>query len=427
MPTCPILGLMSFFKTHFVFKAVAFAIWFMLAASVNPATASAKNHELLSLETATSSAASSTVEIADDAIDSFLFRVDESVRDKVKTFLGSEIIESLSVPILFGISINDLTDSWGEARPGGRVHNGTDIITPRGELVASPTDAVVTKIGYDNRGGNFVITANPGGEQFYFAHLDRAAENLSVGDILKTGDVIGYVGNTGNARGKSPHLHFGIYYKGTAQNPFPRLSSEFSAEQRLNAVENTLATNKVVIGSNNGGVRFLQRFLISRGSGPSTEALAKTGATGYFGTLTKNALAEFQQAADITPAVGYFGQVTKANVLAALDLSVTAGQVAGVQTEIIPESEIPHSLVLQINNNLETGSEGGGVVWLQDFLISAGAGSSAKVLASVGATGYFGSITKNALAEYQLSVGISPAQGYFGSITRAWIKTLGGN
>jgi len=417
---------MSSFKTHFVFRVLTFAIWLSLVAFVNPAITSAENHETLSSETVTSTA-SSTTEIADDAIDGFLFRVDEGVRDKVKTLLADEPIENLLIPILFGVSIGDFSDSWGEARPGGRTHNGTDIISPKGELVVSPTDAVVTKVGYDNRGGNFVITANPGGEQFYFTHLDRVAEGLSIGDVLRPGDLIGYVGNTGNARGKSPHLHFGIYYKRIAKNPFPRLISEFSTEQRLSAVEKVLAAGKIALGSSNGGVRFLQRFLISKNSGPSAEALARAGATGYFGSLTKNALAEFQQAVDISPAAGYFGQITKANILAALNLSVPAGRVAGMQTEIIPESEIPYSVVLEIDNDLEVGSEGKEVVWLQDFLIGADAGLRARALASVGATGYFGSFTKTALAEYQLSVGIKPAKGYFGPITRAWIKTLGGN
>ena len=102
-------------------------------------------------------------------------------------------------------------------------------------------------------------------------------------------------------------------------------------------------------------------------------------------------------------------------------------RVAGASVEIIPEAEIPYSLVIQINNDLEIGSNGEEVVWLQDFLISADTGPHARTLANSGATGYFGTLTKNALAEYQLSVGIKPAFGYFGQITRSSIKTFGGN
>jgi peptidoglycan hydrolase-like protein with peptidoglycan-binding domain len=162
--------------------------------------------------------------------------------------------------------------------------------------------------------------------------------------------------------------------------------------------------------------------------GPYSQTLARSGATGYFGSITKNALSEYQQVTKIIPSSGYFGPVTKANILSALNPNSTStGQVAEMSEEIIPEAEIPYSLVVKINKDLEIGSSGEEVVWLQDFLISADTGLYAKRLASVGATGYFGAITKDTLAEYQIAVGIKPASGYFGPITRTSIRTLGGN
>lgn len=155
------------------------------------------------------------------------WRESVSVQRKVKK-LGSKIVKAFPVPVL-GIQHRALSDTWGDARLGGRTHEGIDIIAPRGTAVVSPTKAVVVRIGEDTLGGIVVYTGNPGGERFYFAHLDRVVKGLKVGDVLKVGDRIGYVGNTGNASGTVPHLHFGIYKKG-ASNPFPRITKNFSPD-----------------------------------------------------------------------------------------------------------------------------------------------------------------------------------------------------
>ena len=366
-----------------------------------------------------------TSTITDDEIDGFLFRVNEDIKNEIME-LGGETVTELSLPVLFGVSIGEFGDTWGEARASGRVHTGTDIIAPKGELIVSPTQAVVTKIGRDNKGGNYVITANPGGEQFYYAHLDAVAETIIAGTTLEPGDLIGYVGNTGNARGKSPHLHFSIYYKGLAKNPFPRLVREFSMEEKISALQRIFLKSKTAFGTSGAGARFLQRFLINADSGPQAKKLALIGSTGYFGQLTKKALAEYQQTISINPANGYFGPVTKANIFAVLmPEDVSLQQVAGAKIEIDSETEVVHADI-PISKNLELGDSGDDVNWLQNFLIDADVGANAKVLATAGATGYFGQLTKKSLAEYQDSVGINPASGYFGPLTRAWIKNASG-
>ncbi|MFM2374810.1 MAG: hypothetical protein RLZZ234_805 [Candidatus Parcubacteria bacterium] len=153
--------------------------------------------------------------------------------------LGRTRIKSFVVPVL-GISVPSLKDTWGEARSLGRTHEGIDIIAPRGSVVVSPTKAIVVQIGTNQLGGNVVYTANPGGERFYFAHLDAVKKGLRVGQELRMGDVIGYVGNTGNASSTVPHLHFGIYNEG-ATNPFPRI------KKRLNAsVERAIIAKEVM-------------------------------------------------------------------------------------------------------------------------------------------------------------------------------------
>jgi peptidoglycan LD-endopeptidase LytH len=409
--------IISLSKEHPIFKALFLAFSVFFATFFALQTTNAESHELVTSDHVAPA-------ITDAEINEFLFHINEKVQGQVK-MLSGEIIEHLPIPILFEVSVGDFTDNFGEARSGGRVHEGIDIIAPVGTLIVSPTDSVVTKIGYDNKGGNFVVTANPGGEQLYFAHLDRVAENLYVGDALKPGDLIGYVGSTGNARGKSSHLHLGIYHQKVALNPFPRLMREFSAEEKTAALEKILTDSKVVLGASSGGVRFLQRFLINKNIGSYANTLAKTGATGYFGSLTKNALAEYQRAVGINPASGYFGPVTKTNILTALNSNIViTKQTTEAFVEKAPEAETPYYSVKQVKGDLEIGSSGKEVVWLQDFLINADSGPRARSLAIAGVTGYFGTLTKNALIEYQLMVGINPASGYFGSITRSSIKIL---
>ena len=86
----------------------------------------------------------------------------------------------------------------------------------------STTRGIVTRVGTNALGGRIVGVLGPGLEWHYYAHLDRYG-SFREGDIVRAGDVLGYVGNTGNARGGPAHLHYGIY-KGGAEDPFPRLS-----------------------------------------------------------------------------------------------------------------------------------------------------------------------------------------------------------
>jgi hypothetical protein len=88
----------------------------------------------------------------------------------------------------------------------------------------------------------------------------------------------------------------------------------------------------------------------------------------------------------------------------------------------LPNTGFPPGSIQAVTNNLQLGSSGSDVTVLQQFLISQNEGPNASALANIGATGYFGSMTQAALAEFQVSVGISPALGYFGPITRAYVS-----
>ena len=115
-------------------------------------------------------------------------------------------------------------DSWGNSRSGGRRHSGIDIFAAKGTPVLSTTSGLVTRVGTNGLGGRVVWVLGPGLERHYYAHLSRYG-SFRAGDRVEAGSIIGYAGNTGNARGGPVHLHYGIYRDGTAQNPYPRLTA----------------------------------------------------------------------------------------------------------------------------------------------------------------------------------------------------------
>jgi len=128
-----------------------------------------------------------------------------------------------------GIDPGRLHDDFHETR-GGRVHEAIDIPAPRGAPVVAVDDGVVEKLFTSVPGGLTVYEFDRAGVYcYYYAHLDGYADGLSEGASVEKGDVIGYVGTTGNAVAGTPHLHFAIFklgpekqwWEGVAINPFP--------------------------------------------------------------------------------------------------------------------------------------------------------------------------------------------------------------
>jgi murein DD-endopeptidase MepM/ murein hydrolase activator NlpD len=119
-----------------------------------------------------------------------------------------------------GVRRAAIADTWQAPRPGGRTHEGQDIFARLGTPVISATDGIVVRIGSGGLGGNTVHILGAGGRTYYYAHLSAYVDPLETGQQVRRGEIIGYVGNTGNARGTSPHLHFGIYTSAGAVNPF---------------------------------------------------------------------------------------------------------------------------------------------------------------------------------------------------------------
>jgi murein DD-endopeptidase MepM/ murein hydrolase activator NlpD len=135
---------------------------------------------------------------------------------------------ALRIPVE-GFAVAGLRDNFAERR-GSRVHEAIDLLAPRGTPVLAVDDGVVKKLFTSVPGGLTVYQFDPGETySYYYAHLDRYAEGVVEGKVLKKGDRVGYVGTTGNAPPGAPHLHFTIYklpadkkwWQGTPINPYP--------------------------------------------------------------------------------------------------------------------------------------------------------------------------------------------------------------
>jgi murein DD-endopeptidase MepM/ murein hydrolase activator NlpD len=122
-----------------------------------------------------------------------------------------------------GVSASQIASTFGATRGGTRTHAGVDIFARRGTPVRSATPGIVSSIRDGGLGGRQVWILGPGNERYYHAHLDRWADGLHEGQSILPGNLLGYVGSTGNARGTPPHLHYGIYGRDGPRDPWPAL------------------------------------------------------------------------------------------------------------------------------------------------------------------------------------------------------------
>lgn len=135
---------------------------------------------------------------------------------------------ALAMPVS-GVRPKALRDTWHAARSGSRKHEGIDIFAKRGTAVRAATEGIVLRVGTNRLGGQVVWVLGPGGQRHYYAHLDRFSD-IAPGMRVEAGRVLGYVGNSGNAKGTPPHLHYGVYGVDGPVNPYPLLRDGPPAE-----------------------------------------------------------------------------------------------------------------------------------------------------------------------------------------------------
>lgn len=137
----------------------------------------------------------------------------------------------LLIPVQ-GVAAASLVNTYDQARGQGRRHDAIDIMAPRGTPVLAVADGVVMKLFQSERGGITLYELAPDRRTiYYYAHLDRYAAGIEQGKPLRRGQVLGYVGDTGDADPGNYHLHFEVsttadpkkYWGGTPQNPYPLL------------------------------------------------------------------------------------------------------------------------------------------------------------------------------------------------------------
>lgn len=165
------------------------------------------------------------MEILEDS--QYVLRVQPELLREGDYSVSIRSVAALEFPVE-GMDTRAIQSGFGAERDGGRRnHHGVDIFAPRGTPALAAVDAVVARVQTTSIGGN-VVWLQPlfGDLRLYYAHLD--SHNVELGQYVMAGEVVGTVGNTGNARSTPPHLHFGVYQRrrgrrGGPADPYPFL------------------------------------------------------------------------------------------------------------------------------------------------------------------------------------------------------------
>ncbi|MEI2699173.1 MAG: M23 family metallopeptidase [Microthrixaceae bacterium] len=135
----------------------------------------------------------------------------------------------------------EFIDSWGYPRMTGTAsahwHQGADLFADHGTPLIAAENGVVERVGVGSLGGNKLWVAGDSGNGYYYAHLSAFAPGIHDGQRVRAGELVGFVGDTGNARGTSPHLHFEIHPGGIGPvNPYPLLRAAYGNRPKFTAV-----------------------------------------------------------------------------------------------------------------------------------------------------------------------------------------------
>ena len=149
-----------------------------------------------------------------------------------QTVTGTEAPATPLIIPVPSVRPDQLRDTFSDARSEGRVHDAIDIPAPKGTPVLAVADGTILKLFQSERGGTTIYQLSTDNKfVYYYAHLDRYADGLTVGHFAKQGETIAFVGDTGNAGAGNYHLHFSIslisnpkrYWEGVNINPYPLL------------------------------------------------------------------------------------------------------------------------------------------------------------------------------------------------------------
>lgn len=191
----------------------------LATADVEPADGGVRGSEFRQLTSAASGATDFTYDVTQD--EELVLRVQPPIGSSGEYRIEQRSEPSMTFPVK-GLGPRSVQSQFGAQRDAGRrLHEGIDIFAPRGTPVVAATAGWVGSAVTNRLGGNVIWVWNPvGGFSTYYAHLDRRA--ATPGQRVMAGDVVGYIGNTGNARGGPPHLHFGVYAAGSGSvDPLP--------------------------------------------------------------------------------------------------------------------------------------------------------------------------------------------------------------
>lgn len=157
----------------------------------------------------------------------------------VKEKPGETRIENYLIVPVEGVRPDQLIDTFDQARSEGRVHDAIDIPAAADTPVLAASEGKILKLFQSERGGTTIYQLSPDEKMiFYYAHLSRYADGIVEGKTVRQGDIIAYVGDTGNAGAGNYHLHFSIalttdpkrYWEGAYINPYPLLSANRSPQ-----------------------------------------------------------------------------------------------------------------------------------------------------------------------------------------------------
>jgi peptidoglycan LD-endopeptidase LytH len=156
----------------------------------------------------------------------------EAAAPSMAEAIGALASHNLLLPVE-GVTVNQLKDTFNDSRALARRHDAIDIMAPRGTEVRAVDDGTIAKLFTSKAGGLTIYQFDPSQTfSYYYAHLDHYVSGLAEHQPVRRGQLLGYVGSTGNASESAPHLHFAIarlgtdrsWWKGDPINPYPLLA-----------------------------------------------------------------------------------------------------------------------------------------------------------------------------------------------------------